>query len=120
MTIQASVTERPGRKLGLFAAIALIMGNMIGSGVFLLPASLAPYGWNAVLGWVVTIAGTLVLAWVFAALTRALPAARDPTGFVTEAFGELPELRDAMNLAWRILILWLAVLALFVLAGWVS
>lgn len=87
---------RPGRKLGLFAAIALIMGNMIGSGVFLLPASLAPYGWNAVLGWIITIAGTLVLAWVFAALTRALPAARDPTGFVTEAFGELP----AFLVAW--------------------
>ncbi|MEQ9662675.1 MAG: hypothetical protein RLN87_09030 [Parasphingopyxis sp.] len=37
------------------------MGNMIGSGVFLLPASLAPFGWNAVLGWLVTSAGTLVL-----------------------------------------------------------
>ena len=34
--------------------------------------------------------------------------------------GELPELRDAMSLAWRTLLLWLAVLALFVLAGWVS
>lgn len=66
------------------------MGNMIGSGVFLLPASLAPFGWNAVLGWIVTTAGTLVLAWVLAALTRARPGARDPAGFVTEAFGEVP------------------------------
>lgn len=82
--------ERPGRKLGLFAAIALVMGNMIGSGVFLLPASLAPFGWNAVLGWIVTTAGTLVLAWVLAALTRARPGAGDPAGFVTEAFGEVP------------------------------
>ena len=39
---------------------------------------------------------------------------------LAEAFGELPELRDAMSLAWRVLVLWLAVLALFVLAGWVS
>jgi AmpE protein len=39
---------------------------------------------------------------------------------LVEVFGELPELRDAMNLAWRILILWLAVIALFVVAGWVS
>lgn len=82
--------SRPGRKLGLFAAIALVMGNMIGSGVFLLPASLAPFGWNAVLAWIVTTAGTLVLAWVLAALTRARPEARDPAGFVTAAFGELP------------------------------
>lgn len=77
----------PGRKLGLFAAIALVMGNMIGSGVFLLPASLAPFGWNAVLGWGITTAGTLVLAWVLASLTKARPLAGDPAGFVTEAFG---------------------------------
>jgi AmpE protein len=34
--------------------------------------------------------------------------------------GDLPELRDAMSLVWRILLLWLAVVALFVVAGWVS
>ena len=39
---------------------------------------------------------------------------------LSEVFGELPELRDAMNLVWRILVLWLAVIALFVIAGWVS
>jgi AmpE protein len=37
-----------------------------------------------------------------------------------QQLGELPELRDAMSLVWRILLLWLAVLALFVLAGWVA
>lgn len=36
------------------------------------------------------------------------------------ALGELPELRDAMSLVWRSLLVWLAVLALFVIAGWVS
>lgn len=39
---------------------------------------------------------------------------------LAEVFGELPELRDAMSLVWRILILWLATIALFVIAGWVS
>lgn len=34
--------------------------------------------------------------------------------------GELPELRDAMSLVWRILLLWLALMALFVVAGWVG
>ncbi|WP_427963668.1 amino acid permease [Altererythrobacter sp.] len=81
-------TERPGRKLGLFAAIALVMGNMIGSGVFLLPASLAPYGWNAVGGWIVTIAGGLVLAWLLACLTRQLSGADDMIGFISTAFGK--------------------------------
>jgi len=37
-----------------------------------------------------------------------------------QSLRELPELRDAMSLVWRILLLWLAVLALFVIAGWVS
>ena len=63
-------SEVPGRKLGLVAAIALVMGNMIGSGVFLLPASLAPFGWNAVGGWIVTIVGAVCLAHVLAAHTR--------------------------------------------------
>ncbi|MEE4450166.1 amino acid permease [Novosphingobium resinovorum] len=74
-------------RLGLVAAMALVMGNMIGSGVFLLPASLAPFGWNAVAGWVVTTAGAMVLAYVFARLTRALPDAGSPSGFVSAAFG---------------------------------
>jgi AmpE protein len=37
-----------------------------------------------------------------------------------QQLGELPELRDAMSLVWRILLSWLAVVALFVLAGWVA
>ena len=43
-----------------------------------------------------------------------------PPGAVVRQLGELPELRDAMSLVWRILLLWLAVLALFVIAGFVS
>lgn len=39
---------------------------------------------------------------------------------LAEVFGPLPELREAMNLAWRVLLLWLSVLALFVVAGWVG
>ena len=39
---------------------------------------------------------------------------------VARAIPGLPELRDAMSLVWRILLLWLAVLALFVIAGWVA
>ena len=39
---------------------------------------------------------------------------------MVQAMPELPELRDAMSLVWRILLLWMAVLALFVIAGWVS
>lgn len=39
---------------------------------------------------------------------------------MVQAMRELPELRDAMSLVWRILLVWLAVLAVFVIGGWVS
>ncbi len=43
-------------------ALSLVIGTMIGGGIFVLPASLAPLGWNAVLGWVVSGGGALCLA----------------------------------------------------------
>jgi APA family basic amino acid/polyamine antiporter len=79
-----------GRKLGLPMCVAIVMGNMIGSGIFLLPASLAPFGWNGVAGWAVSITGALLLAFVLARLTKHLPEADGPVGFVEVAFGKLP------------------------------
>jgi APA family basic amino acid/polyamine antiporter len=76
------------RTLGLAACIALVMGNMIGSGVFLLPASLAPFGWDAVAGWLFTIAGSLLLALVIARLTVAMPDAA-ASQMIARAYGPL-------------------------------
>jgi basic amino acid/polyamine antiporter, APA family len=76
--------------MGPWMATALVMGVMIGSGVFLLPAQLAPFGWNGVAAWVLAIMGALALAFVIARLTTALPEAIGPTGFVTTAFGRVP------------------------------
>jgi APA family basic amino acid/polyamine antiporter len=75
------------RVFGFWICLALVMGNMIGSGVFLLPAALAPLGWNAILGWAVTIPGALCLAWVFASLARTFPKAGGPYAYPREAFG---------------------------------
>jgi len=75
--------------IGLGGAIALVMGNMIGSGVFLLPGALAPYGWNAVAGWPLTIAGSVALAIVIARLTIALPGSLGATVIIASAFGPL-------------------------------
>jgi len=67
--------------------VALVVGNMIGSGVFMLPASLAPYGWNAVFAWLITIGGAMCLALVFARLAQAFPRAGGPFAYTEEAFG---------------------------------
>ena len=78
------------RALGFGMVLALVVGNMIGSGVYLLPATLAPLGANALLGWGVTIAGALSLAWVFARLSVTIPKAGGPYAYVEAAFGRGP------------------------------
>ncbi|HVI25805.1 MAG TPA: amino acid permease [Xanthomonadaceae bacterium] len=77
------------RPLGLWAAIALVVGNMIGSGVFLLPASLAPYGAASLLGWAITLCGALLLALTFARLAARWPDTGGPYVYARNAFGEL-------------------------------
>ena len=75
------------KKLGLAAALALVVGNMVGSGVFLLPATLAPYGWSAMGGWMIALVGTLALAGCYAALSRQMPGTCGPHAYVKTAFG---------------------------------
>ena len=81
---------RDGNKIGFWTCTALVVGNVIGMGIFVLPASLAPFGFNALIGWVVVTLGCLVLAKVFAILARALPQAEGPYGYILETLGELP------------------------------
>ncbi len=76
------------RKFGFWLATALVVGNIIGSGIFMLPAGLAPFGWNAVLAWGLTFVGALSLAWVFARLARHLPSAGGSVGFMRLGVGD--------------------------------
>ena len=76
--------------------VALVMGNMIGSGIFLVPASLAPYGGLSLAGWLVSTAGALCLALVFAHHARLDPAAGGPYAYTRQAFGDVP----AFLVAW--------------------
>ncbi|PKB14706.1 amino acid/polyamine/organocation transporter (APC superfamily) [Novosphingobium kunmingense] len=84
------MTEATTRQLGFWAVLALVVGNMIGSGIYLLPATLAPLGWNQMLGWLVTIGGALALAVVFARLGARVPLAGGPYAYAQAAFGPLP------------------------------
>src|SRR5690242_6367772 len=80
---------RPKRTLGLWMATALVIGNMIGSGIFLLPASLAgAAGPISILAWVLTGFGALLLALVFANLGRAFPRTGGPYAYARRAFGD--------------------------------
>jgi len=80
--------HRTRRKFGFWMATALVIGNIIGSAIFMLPAGLAPFGWNAVSAWAITFVGALSLAWVFAELSRNLPNAGGSFGFMRAGVGE--------------------------------
>jgi APA family basic amino acid/polyamine antiporter len=80
---------RPGRReLGLVALTALVVGNMVGSGVFLLPAALAPFGATSVLAWLVSAAGSMAFGLVIARLARRFPEVGGPYAYTRRAFGE--------------------------------
>lgn len=75
-------------ELGFWMATALVIGNTIGMGVFLLPASLAPLGLNALIGWFITVFGCLAVAQVFARFAQRFPDSDGPYGYVKTHLGE--------------------------------
>lgn len=81
-----SLLPRPA--LGFWAATALVVGNMIGSGLFLLPSTLAQYGGAAFLGWGLSAIGAMLLALVFARLGFHYPRHGGPYAFARLAFGD--------------------------------
>ena len=63
------------KQLGLWTSTSLVVGNMIGAGVFMMPAALAKFGGISLLGWVCSALGAFLIAKVFAHLSKLLPAA---------------------------------------------
>jgi APA family basic amino acid/polyamine antiporter len=72
----------------MWLATALVVGNMVGSGVFLLPSALAAYGGISLFAWLFTGAGAILLALVFARLGRAYPQTGGPYAYSRRAFGD--------------------------------
>ncbi len=62
---------KDSRQLGFWMSWSVVVGTMIGSGIFMLPASLAPYGANAIAGWIVSGLGAVALAYCIGRLARA-------------------------------------------------
>jgi APA family basic amino acid/polyamine antiporter len=75
--------------LSLPMAIALVVGNMIGSGIFLLPASMASYGGVSALGWLFSSTGALLLAVTFAWLARTRVVGSGIYAYTRIVFGDL-------------------------------
>lgn len=60
--------ERP-QTIGLWMTTALVVGTIIGSGIFMLPVSLAPLGYNALAGWVISGIGVICIAYALGRLS---------------------------------------------------
>ena len=89
MSQQPTIEEK--KKLGFWPTTSLAVGNMIGSGVFLLPAALAFYGGISLFGWIFTVIGALFLALVFSRLSKLITKGRRTvylfTGRVWRVYG---------------------------------
>ncbi len=83
------MSEKQARKkLGLLTLISLVAGNMIGSGVFMLPAALAVFGTIGILAWLATSIGAMFLALTFAEFSRIHPKTGGPYAYTRAGFGE--------------------------------
>ena len=86
-------TETP--RLGLPPATALIVGSIIGVGIFNLPGSLASYGPISLVAMGLTTIGALSLAIMFAAMSKRMPADGGPYAYARVAFGNLTGFSNA-------------------------
>lgn len=71
--------------LGPWMTTALVVGSMIGAGIFMLPLSLEPLGPNAIFGWVISGLGALTLAFSLARLTE--PDGAGIQAYIERSFG---------------------------------
>ncbi|MFU8797401.1 MAG: amino acid permease [Gammaproteobacteria bacterium] len=100
MTEQTVLAPPPVKnrgKLGLWMLTALVAGNMIGSGIFLLPAALAHFGSISILGWIISAFGAICLALVFANLSKQMPRTGGPYVYCRAAFGDFIGFQVAYN-----------------------
>ncbi|NFG24172.1 amino acid permease [Clostridium botulinum] len=78
------------KEISLFMATMLVCGNMIGSGVFMLPATLAQVSGPlaTIIAWIITTIGSILIAISFANLGSKYPATGGAYQYTKEAFGE--------------------------------
>lgn len=93
---KASLTDGH-TSVGLFGATALVAGSMVGSGIYVLPATLGAVGSISILGWLAATATALILAGMFAWLGRAAPDAKGLPDYVQAGLGRFFGVQTAVT-----------------------
>jgi len=83
-----SMSTSKNLKLNLRQSISLVLGNMIGVGIFMLPASLSQYGSISILGWIISGFMALFIASIFRRLSSNFPGENGPFHYTEKSFGE--------------------------------
>ncbi len=77
------------KEIGVWTATSLVVGNMIASGLFMLPATLGIYGGISLVGWLISGAGAMCLALVYSWLSKMQPLATGgPYAYTYSGMGE--------------------------------
>lgn len=83
-------TQTEQRPFGIWTATAMVVGSMIGAGIFVLPGQLAPFGWTGLAAWIAAGLGALALGLVIADLTKAMPEEPSLIAICGQVLGPLP------------------------------
>ena len=75
-------------KIELKESISLVMGNMIGAGIFMLPVSLSKYGSISIFGWIISGIMAFILASIFRKLSKKYPGESGPFHYTEKSFGK--------------------------------
>lgn len=78
------------KRMGFWAVFAIVFGSQIGSGIFMLPSVLAPYGMFGIYGWCFAGLGALLLAFIFSELCSRYPQTGGPHIYIKKEFGMIP------------------------------
>ena len=92
-----SVKNAKKQQLTFFALLALVMGNMVGSGIYLLPASLARIGSITLYSWIFSSFGALLLAFIFANLSKKIKNTGGPYIYAKEILGKFSGFQTAYS-----------------------
>ncbi|CCQ13541.1 Arginine/agmatine antiporter [Rhodococcus sp. AW25M09] len=114
-------TGSDDRRFGLPTATALVIGSVIGTGVFALPSALAVYGPISLVAFVFVTIGAIGLALTFGALSKRVPGSGGPYVYARDAFGDFGGFLNAWSYwitAWAgnaaIVVAWVGYVEVFV------